>query len=162
MYRKHNKALTGYARQLRQGMTQEERKLWYEFLRGYPVRFLRQKVIGQYIVDFYCAQAGLVLEIDGGQHYEEENLISDKVRSLVLRQYGLVVLRFTNLEIKQNFSGVCEAIELLLKERIEKKEPNPSAAEAAPPFNKGGSFSGVTGNRKGGMVNESRDFCRRD
>ena len=67
MYRKHNKALTGYARQLRQGMTQEERKLWYEFLRGYPVRFLRQKVIGQYIVDFYCAQAGLVLEIDGGQ-----------------------------------------------------------------------------------------------
>ena len=94
--------------------------------------------------------------------YEEENLISDKVRSLVLRQYGLVVLRFTNLEIKQNFSGVCEAIELLLKERIEKKEPNPSAAEAAPPFNKGGSFSGVTGNRKGGMVNESRDFCRRD
>ena len=69
MYRKHNKALTGYARQLRQGMTQEERKLWYEFLRGYPVRFLRQKVIGQYIVDFYCAQAGLVLEVDGGQLY---------------------------------------------------------------------------------------------
>ena len=162
MHRKHNRALTVYARQLRKTMTKEERKLWYEFLREYPVRFLRQKVIGQYIVDFYCAQAGLVLEVDGGQHYEEENLISDKVRSLVLRQYGLAVLRFTNLEIKQNFSGVCEAIELLLKDRIEKKEPNPSAAVAAPPFNKGGSFSGVTGNRKGGMVNESRDFCRRD
>ena len=69
MHRKHNKALTVYARQLRKTMTKEERKLWYEFLRECPVRFLRQKVIGQYIVDFYFAQAGLILEIDGGQHY---------------------------------------------------------------------------------------------
>ena len=96
MHRKHNKALTVYARQLRKAMTKEERKLWYEFLREYPVRFLRQKVIGQYIVDFYCAQAGLVLEVDGGQHYEEENLIQDKLRSVTLGQYGLEVLRFSN------------------------------------------------------------------
>ena len=103
-------------------MTKEERKLWYEFLREYPVRFLRQKVIGQYIVDFYCAQAGLILEIDGGQHYEEENLIQDRLRSMVLAQYGLEVLRFTNLEVKENFFGVCEAIELRLKTRMEEKK----------------------------------------
>ena len=122
MHRKHNKRLTVYARQLRKTMTKEERKLWYEFLRECPVRFLRQKVIGQYIVDFYCAQAGLILEIDGGQHYEEENLIQDRLRSMVLTQYGLEVLRFTNLEVKENFFGVCEAIELRLKTRLEEKK----------------------------------------
>ena len=86
------------------------------------MRFLRQKVIGQYIVDFYCAQAGLVLEVDGGQHYEEENLIQDKLRSVTLGQYGLEVLRFSNLEVKENFFGVCEAIELRLKTRLEEKK----------------------------------------
>ena len=147
----YNPKLKEFAKNLRKSRNLAEVLFWNEVKskKFHSLDFDRQRVIDNYIVDFYCAQAGLVLEIDGGQHYEEENLISDKVRSLVLRQYGLVVLRFTNLEIKQNFSGVCEAIELLLKERIEKKEPNPSAAEAAPPFNKGGSFSGVTGNRKG-------------
>lgn len=51
-------------------MTVEERKLWYEFLRGYDIRFLRQKVIKNYIVDFYCSNSALIIEIDGGQHYE--------------------------------------------------------------------------------------------
>ena len=68
---KHNKALTPIARKLRKDMTREERHLWYDFLREYPIRFLRQKVIGSYVVDFYCAAAKLVVELDGAQHYEE-------------------------------------------------------------------------------------------
>ena len=67
---KHNKALTPIARKLRKDMTREERHLWYDFLREYPIRFLRQKVIGSYVVDFYCAAAKLVVELDGSQHYE--------------------------------------------------------------------------------------------
>lgn len=68
MLRKHNPALTERARTLRKQMTPEERHLWYDFLRSYPVRFLRQKVIGNAIVDFYCAKATLAIELDGSQH----------------------------------------------------------------------------------------------
>lgn len=74
---KHNKALTPIARKLRKDMTREERHLWYDFLREYPIRFLRQKVIGSYVVDFYCAAAKLVVELDGSQHYEEKGIADD-------------------------------------------------------------------------------------
>ena len=138
MYRKHNKALTGYARQLRQGMTQEERKLWYEFLRGYPVRFLRQKVIGQYIVDFYCAQAGLVLEVDGGQHYEERQKAYDEERTKMLNNNGIEVIRIANNEIDRNFLGVCQYLEL----RIENMQrgANHSGAKGASSPTRGASI----------------------
>ena len=71
---KHNKSLVNNAKSLRKNMTKEERHLWYDFLRNYPVKFLRQKILGQYIVDFYCAEAHLIVELDGSQHYGEQDV----------------------------------------------------------------------------------------
>ncbi len=116
MQSKHNKQLVPLARQLRREMTKEERRLWYDFLRTYPVRFLRQRVIGNYIVDFYCAQAKLVIELDGSQHYEADATQKDAERTAFLEQYGLRVLRFANNEVNENFSGVCEYIDLAVKQ----------------------------------------------
>ena len=106
------------ARDLRKNMTPWERKLWHEFLRGYPVRFQRQKAIGPYIADFYCAKAKLVVELDGGGHYEPEQQQWDEYRTQYLRATGLTVLRFSNLDIYQNFSGVCQAIDNFIKEAL--------------------------------------------
>ena len=106
----YNKKLTPYSQQLRRAMTPEERHLWYDFLQPLPFRFRRQKTIGPYIVDFYCSQAKLVIELDGGQHYEPEHQQQDQLRDEYLRSLGLTVLRYTNLDIKTNFQGVCESI----------------------------------------------------
>lgn len=81
MERKHNASLTANARSLRKNMTKEERHLWYDFLRAYPVRFLRQKVIDNYIVDFYCSKARLIVELDGSQHYEAGAVKKDEIRT---------------------------------------------------------------------------------
>ena len=91
MNRKHNSALTNNARALRKNMTKEERHLWYDFLRNYPIRFLRQKVIDHYIVDFYCHEARLIIELDGSQHYEKEGLLKDKIRTEQIENRGLTV-----------------------------------------------------------------------
>ena len=69
MISKHNKNLVLNARELMKNMTKEEKHLWYDFLRTYPVRFLKQKVLGRYIADFYCAKAKLVIELDGSGHF---------------------------------------------------------------------------------------------
>ncbi len=111
MRRKHNKELVPFARQLRKEMTKEERHLWYDFLRSYPVRFSRQKVLGKYIVDFYSAEAKLVIELDGSQHFEKENMARDAERTAFLEGYGLRVLRIPNKEVSRNFRGVCEYID---------------------------------------------------
>ncbi len=108
---KHNKILTPYAKNLRKNMTKQEKHLWYDFLRTYRLRFLRQKVIENYVVDFYCSKAKLVIEIDGGQHYTEEAMEYDKKRTEILEGYGLKVIRFTNLDIDNNFEGVCNNID---------------------------------------------------
>lgn len=108
---KHNPKLTDNARKLRKNMTKEERHLWYDFLRTYPVRFLRQKVIDNYIADFYCAKAKLVIELDGGQHFEEDVMQYDAVRTGKFAAYGLRVLRIPNNEIHDNFDNVCEYID---------------------------------------------------
>ena len=108
---KHNPSLTKNARALRKNMTKEEKRLWYDFLREYPVRFLKQKVIDNYIVDFYCAQAKLVVELDGSQHYEEEAERYDRIRTEKLGFRDLTVIRISNYELKQNFRGVCEYID---------------------------------------------------
>ena len=84
MHRKHVPALTARARELRQNMTREERHLWYDFLKNYPVRFLRQKVIDGYIVDFYCASAKIAIELDGSQHYTDEGRVYDEERDRCL------------------------------------------------------------------------------
>ena len=92
-------------------MTKEESLLWYRFLSKYPMRFRRQYIIGNYIVDFYCHGAKLVIELDGSQHYEPKEAEKDKKRTMYLESLGLRVLRFTNLEILQQFRAVCEAID---------------------------------------------------
>ena len=99
-------------------MTKEERHLWYDFLRSYPVRFLRQKVIDHYIVDFYCHAAKLIIELDGSQHFEEKNQQKDSIRTSLLEKRNLAVLRIPNNEVNRNFAGVCEYIDMIVKERI--------------------------------------------
>lgn len=98
------------AQALRKGMTKEERHLWYDFLKTLPVTVHRQKVIGNYIVDFYCASAKLVIELDGSQHYEAAGQMKDSVRDAFLSDLGLTVVRYSNLDISQNFEGVCQDI----------------------------------------------------
>ncbi|MDO4748732.1 MAG: endonuclease domain-containing protein [Eubacteriales bacterium] len=115
MERKHNSKLTNIAKTLRKNMTKEERHLWYDFLCTYPVRFLRQKVIDNYIVDFYCHKARLIIELDGSQHYETKGLLKDRIRTEKIEQRNLIVVRIPNYEINNNFSGVCEYIDHLIK-----------------------------------------------
>lgn len=111
MDRKHNKTLTANARELRKNMTKEERHLWYDFLKSYPVKFLRQKVLGKYIADFYSAEVQLVIELDGSQHYEEAGERYDSERTAYLEEYGIRVIRIPNNEVNNNFAGVCEYID---------------------------------------------------
>ena len=99
-------------------MTKEERHLWYDFLRSYPVRFSRQKVLGKYIADFYSAEAKLVIELDGSQHYEPEKTQKDYERTAFLKGYGLTVIRIPNNEINRNFRGVCEYIDAAVKQSL--------------------------------------------
>ena len=112
---KHNKELTPLAKQLRREMTKEERHLWYDFLRTYPVRFSRQKVLGKYIVDFYSAKAKLVIELDGSQHYETDRVEKDAERTAFLNGYGLQVIRIPNHEVNENFEGVCAYIDAVVR-----------------------------------------------
>ena len=118
MQSKHNKKLVPLAKQLRKEMTKEERHLWYDFLRNYPVRFSRQKVLGRYVADFYCAQANLVVELDGSQHYEDDNIKKDDERTAFLKGYGLKVIRIPNNEVNSNFNGVCEYIDAAVKQSL--------------------------------------------
>lgn len=111
----YNKENIKLARALRKNMTPWERKLWYEFLRSYPVRFQMQKAIGEYIVDFYCAKAGLVIELDGGGHFDEKQKSADTLRTSDLKKMNLKVIRFSSLDIDDNFYGVCEKIDELVK-----------------------------------------------
>jgi very-short-patch-repair endonuclease len=112
----HNKNLVSYAKELRKNMTKEEKHLWYDFLRDYDVKFLRQKIIGKYIVDFYCARAKLVIELDGSQHYEEAGITNDEARTEYLKQFGISVLRIPNNAVNENFSGVCEYIDEIVRQ----------------------------------------------
>ena len=118
MRSKHNKQLVPLAKQLRKEMTKEERHLWYDFLRSYPVRFSRQKVLGKFIADFYSAEAKLVIELDGSQHYEPANMQKDDERTAFLKLYGLTVIRIPNNEVNQNFCGVCEYIDAAVKQSL--------------------------------------------
>ena len=118
MQSKHNKQLVPLAKQLRKEMTKEERHLWYDFLRTHPVRFSRQKVLGKYIADFYSAEAKLVIELDGSQHYEDSNVVKDAERSVFLEGYGLTIIRIPNNEITRNFRGVCEYIDAAIRQSL--------------------------------------------
>ena len=115
---KHNKENEKYAHHLRKEMTPWERKLWFLFLKDYPVRFQRQKCIDNYIVDFYCFKAKIVIELDGGGHYDPEAEKYDQYRTKVLEGYGLKVLWFCNTDIDKNFYSVCTVIDTEVKNCI--------------------------------------------
>ena len=107
---KNNRKLTPAARSLRKNMTKEERRLWYGFLRDLPLTVNRQKVIGRYIVDFYCAKAKLVIELDGSQHFEDTGRQADAIRDNYLKSQGLQILRYSNADVNHRFREVCEDI----------------------------------------------------
>ena len=117
-YTGYNPSVKDRSRDLRKNMTRQEKHLWYDFLRSYPVKIYRQRSIDRFIVDFYCSPARLVIEVDGGQHYTPEGLTYDAERTEILAGYGVEVLRFNNSEVDGNFSFVCQAIDQKIKERI--------------------------------------------
>ena len=114
----HNKKLLPNARRMRRDMTKEENHLWYDFLKSHPLTFKRQQIIGHYIVDFYCAAARLVIELDGEQHGFEENEKYDAKRTIFLEGYDLMVLRFFNNEVNCEFEAVCRTIDAVLQSRL--------------------------------------------
>ena len=105
-----NAKLTPNAQKLRKNMTKEERRLWYDFLKTLPITFHRQKVIGNYIADFFCSQANLVIELDGSQHYSSEGAAADQERDQYFSSLGLSVLRYSNRDVSQRFNEVCADI----------------------------------------------------
>ena len=115
---KHNVKLTPIAKTLRKNMTKQERRLWYDFLKTYPTRICRQKVIDSFVVDFYCRQVNLVIELDGGQHYQPKEIEKDNLRTQCLEKRGLRVIRISNNEIDKNFEGVCLYIDNAIKESL--------------------------------------------
>lgn len=121
--KEYNKSNIPLARALRKNMTPWENKLWYQFLRSYPVKFYRQRTIGNYIADFYCAKASLVLELDGSGHYTDEQEKADAFRTAELEKMGLKVIRICNIDIDKNFNGVCEHIDSLV---VSRTTPPPS------------------------------------
>ena len=122
----YNKKNITLAKNLRKNATPQENQLWYDFLSKYEIRFQRQKAIDNFIADFYCHKAKLIIEIDGSQHYTEEAKQSDEFRTEVLEGYDLTVVRFTNYQIDTNFYGVCRYIDDIVKALIEENE-NPTA-----------------------------------
>ena len=114
----HNSKFTSRAQSLRKTMTKEERRLWYEYLHNYPVRFRRQVTCGNYILDFYCAAAKLAIELDGSQHYALAGRIYDSHRTAYLEQQGIQVLRFSNSDVMNQLRGVCEVIDAAVRTRM--------------------------------------------
>ena len=114
--------LKKYAKTLRKQMTKEEKHLWYDYLKPYRqtfgVAFTRQKVFGNYILDFYCPKAKLAIELDGSQHYESDAVFYDEKRTRYLTQHGIVVLRYTNRDIHARFKEICDDIDSHICTRI--------------------------------------------
>ena len=127
----YNKENIPLAKVLRKNMTPWERKIWYDFLRNYPVRFQRQKAIGNYIADFYCAKARLIIELDGGGHHTPEQAEKDEQRTNELNAMNLTVVRICNLDIDRNFCGVCEYVDRLVQNSL------PQSASLTAPSSEG-------------------------
>lgn len=128
----YNKNNVQIARMLRKNMTRQERKLWYTFLNKYPVRFQRQKTVGNYIADFYCAKAKLIIELDGSGHYVPNQILTDRIRTEKLEQMNLTVVRICNLDIDQDFYNVCSYIDSIVKRSLlqSASQPAPSSEGA--------------------------------
>ena len=114
----YKRTLISRAKELRRNATDQEDKLWYRYLRSYPIRFQRQKTIDTFIADFYCSKARLIVEIDGKQHFSVAGQEYDLMRSAVFERYGIAVLRFANIEVENQFMSVCDQIDQTVKERI--------------------------------------------
>ncbi|MDO4271883.1 MAG: endonuclease domain-containing protein [Candidatus Saccharibacteria bacterium] len=114
-----------YAKTMRQTMTEAERTLWFRYLYNHKPRFYKQRPIGNYIADFYCSKARLVIEIDGGQHYDEgDNEAYDQERTECLNKQGIYVLRFTNTDVMTNLEGVVVRIQEVVEKRlVERSNP---------------------------------------
>ena len=111
-----NSRIKSFSRELRKNMTKEESHLWHDFLKEYPVQFRRQVSFSKYILDFYCAKANLAIELDGSQHFMDDGQQYDLVREEYLRKnYGIRILRFSNLDISENFEGICTTIDMAVK-----------------------------------------------
>ena len=117
--KKNNKLLEN-ARFLRREMTRHEKHLWYDFLQHYPVKIYKQRIIDNFIADFYCHKAKLVIELDGSQHYTPEGKSYDEARTEIINQYGIRVIRYSNLDIDNKFEGVCYEIDKIITERMQK------------------------------------------
>ena len=131
----HNQTNLPRARELRKNMTPWERKLWYCFLKTYPVRFQRQKCIGNFVADFYCFQAKLIIELDGGGHFYPKQSLYDRIRTEKLEEYGLEVIRFCNLDVDRHFYEVCTVIDDTVKQRMPRSAlgfPSGGAGTAKP------------------------------
>ena len=115
---KKNNQLLETAKELRRSMTKQERHLWYDFLRYYPIKIYKQRIIDSFIVDFYCAKAKLVIEIDGAYHYTPHGKSHDRFRTEALQKYGLMVIRFSNNDVDTRFDVVCDAIDCSIQERL--------------------------------------------
>ena len=126
----YNKSNIPHAKELQKNMTPWERKLWYLFLRRYPVRFQRQKAIGNYIADFYCAKAQLVIELDGSGHFQKQQEAYDKQRSIALSQMGIKTIRINNIDIDRHFKVVCETIDLAVRRSLP-QSPMVTGADSA-------------------------------
>lgn len=143
----YNKDNIKYAKELRKNMTPWERKLWYEFLRSYPIRFQRQKAIDEYIVDFYCAKARLIIELDGSQHFNEKNIADDRKRTDSLEKLHLKVIRISNDDVNNNFYEVCQLIDNMVTSSL------PQSAKLTAPSSEGAK------NKKSGLYFHI-PFCR--
>lgn len=123
----YNKKLKARSRELRSSMTDAELALWVKLRRKqlHGLQFYRQKPLGNFIADFYCPAAQLVIEIDGGQHYEEDGRIRDRLRDGYLEGLGLRVLRFSNLDVLSNLDGVIASIVQHLEAVVGPPKTNP-------------------------------------
>ena len=116
---KKNNKLLNVARILRRNMTRQEKHLWYDFLRYYPVKIYKQRIIDDFIADFYCHSARLVIELDGSQHHTNQGKEHDEARTEILEKYGIYVLRFSKKDVDDYFESVCRTIDRIINERIE-------------------------------------------
>ena len=115
---KKNNKLLEQARELRRAMTPQERHLWYDYLQQYPVKIYKQRIIDNFIVDFYCHKARLIIEVDGAGHYTHEGRAYDLARTKALENYGLHVMRISDREVEEQFDRVCQIIDDAIKMRI--------------------------------------------
>lgn len=114
----YNNNLKNQSRELRKNMTEQERRLWFCFLRNYPIKIYRQRSIGNYIADFYCSKAKVIIEIDGSQHFTDKGMNYDDYRTKMINEFGVSVIRYSNYDVNTNFEGVCLEIDREICERL--------------------------------------------